>query len=193
MTSESLNALVDVLVSPFQELEDSAAILYNAFDLDTAVGQQLDWIGLRVGEPRLGREDTHYRAYIKARIAANTSDGQAGQIYNVARMILGDGPSLLIETVPPASYQFSVEGGALAYPWDASVAPSLVAVSLADALLAATSGGISLAVHYQVTDDAHTFTFASGEVEEDDVNAGLANDDDELDAGGLFVGTEIRE
>ena len=158
--SESLNALVDVLVSPFQELEDSAAILYNAFDLDTAVGQQLEWIGLRVGEPRLGRADVHYRAYIKARIAANTSDGKAGQIYNVARMILGDGPALQIETTPPASYQFAVSGGALAYPWDPSVPPDVVAVSLADALLAATSGGVSLYLHYQVTDDAHTFTFA---------------------------------
>lgn len=192
--SESLNALVDVLVSPFQELEDSAASLYNAFDVDTAVGQQLEWIGLRVNEPRRGREDTHYRAYIKARIAANTSDGQAGQIYNVARMILGDAPALEISTSPPAAYQFSVGGVALAYPWDPLVPPDVVAVSLADALLAATSGGVSLALHYQVTDDAHTFTFASGDVEEDDNDAGLADDDDELDPmGGLFIGTEVRE
>ena len=58
-----------------QHLEDAIFAVRNAFNLDTATGFRLDWIGAKVGQPRLGN-DTTYRALIKARIKVNRSQGQ---------------------------------------------------------------------------------------------------------------------
>lgn len=192
--SAKLHALVRALVSPLQELEQAAFGVLGAFDLATVVGAQLDVVGGLVGEARQGRGDAHYRAYVQARVLANSADGRASTLYQIARTLLGENAlSLHLVIVPPAHYDFEVAATALALPWDDAldVAPELVAAALADSLFLATSLGISLTLFYQYTLDADTFLFASGDAEEDDTARGLA-DDDELDAGGALIGAEDR-
>lgn len=188
-----LHALVRALVQPLQDLEQAAFDVMGAFDVDTASGAQLDAVGALVGEARLGRSDVAYRAYVKARILANRANGQPKILYAIARALLGSVPSLRLTTVSPAHYDFDVAATTLQLPWDAgaTMAPEAVAKALADALLLATSGGVSLTLFYQFTDDAGTFLFASGDAEEDDVNRGLA-DDEESDPGGALIGAEER-
>lgn len=189
-----LHALVASLVGPFQHLEEAAFEVLSAFDVDTALGAQLDVVGALVGEARQGRSDIAYRAYVKARILSHRANGQAQRIYAIARALLGTGIlSLRIVTEPPAHYDLEVAANTLQFPWDADAAagPESVAKAVADAIFQATSAGVSLTLFYQYTDDAHTFTFASGDEEEEDVDRGFA-DDEESDAGGALIGAEER-
>lgn len=151
--------------------------LYTLLDIDNAEGAQLNKIGAIVREQRRSRTDSAYRAWIKARIAINISDGQADQVMRVVRLVLGDagGHVLIPETFPPASYVLHVSGEALAYPWDAT-APEDVAYELANAMREASSVGVKGQLHFQAADDDHTFTFASGDSIETDSDTGLGND-----------------
>lgn len=189
-----LHALVRALVAPLQTLEQAAFEVLSAFDVESARGAQLDVVGGLIGESRQGRSDTAYRAYVKARILANSSDGSAGTIYAIARALVGeDVLSLRLSTHPPAHYDLDVAATALRFPWDANEEEpaEVVASALADALLLATSAGVSFTVFYQYTDDANTFFFADGDEEQADVARGLA-DDDEGDPGGALIGAEER-
>jgi hypothetical protein len=67
-----------------QEIEDMLWVLKSAFDVDTAVGVQLNYIGKKVGEPRLGRDDEQYRSAIRVRVMVNNSDGRAEQMIEIA-------------------------------------------------------------------------------------------------------------
>jgi hypothetical protein len=58
-----------------QHIEDAIFAVRNAFSPDTATGFRLDWVGAKVGQSRLGTDDT-YRALIKARIRVNRSQGK---------------------------------------------------------------------------------------------------------------------
>jgi hypothetical protein len=189
-----LHALVRALVGPLQTLEQAAFEVLGAFEVDSVAGAQLDAVGGLVGESRQSRGDAHYRAYVKARILANSADGRPSVLYDIARALLGeDVLSLRLRTMPPAHYDFEVAASALQLPWDDAqdVPEELVARALADALFMATSAGVSLTVFYQYTADADTFLFASGDVEEADAARGLA-DDELTDAGGALIGAEDR-
>lgn len=189
-----LHALVRALVGPLQTLEQAAFEVLEAFELGGAAGAQLDVVGGLVGESRQGRSDIAYRAYVQARILANSSDGAAGSIYGIARALLGeDVLSLKLTTRPSAHYDLDVAASSLRFPWDASAleSPDVVARALADALVLATSAGVSFTVLYQLTTDANTFVFADADVEQADTARGLA-DDEESDPGGAMIGAEER-
>jgi hypothetical protein len=189
-----LHALVRVLVGPVQELEQAAFGVRDAFNVETVTGDQLEVLGEIVGEPRQGRLDAHYRAYVQARILANSADGAPGTLYKIARTLLGAGVlSLRIVQAPPAHYDFEVAASALALPWDGAVtvAPEVVAFALADALFMATSAGVGLTLLYQYGVDADQLLWASGDVEEDSVTQGLADTSD-TGPGGMSIGAEER-
>lgn len=69
----------------------------QSFDVNTAVGTQLDLIGLCVGIERDVRvplssgssilDDDHYRTMIRAKIARNSWDGTTNQIYDLWSLI----------------------------------------------------------------------------------------------------------
>lgn len=188
-----LHAMLRAHVKPLQALELAAFAVRDAFNVDRAEGAQLDVVGWLVGEDRQARPDIPYRAYIKARILANRSGGTPGALYAIARMLLGDEPELSLyrESGLAAHFNLDIVGdGALTFPWDeASTVPSdVVAKTLSDAFLRATSGGVSYTIYYQLSE--YVFEFADADVEQDDVLRGFADDDDELDDGGAFIGAE---
>lgn len=71
-----------------QELEGAYWAMYNAFDGDTATGDQLDLLGKLVGEGRQGRIDDDYRAAVKVRIKVNCSDGSLPTLLTIAEMMV---------------------------------------------------------------------------------------------------------
>lgn len=187
--STQLRALLAALLSPSQSLEDAQAVHYGALDVDTAEGALLDVLGGIVGERRSGREDSEYRAYVRARVAANASDGSAADIYRVVRLVLGDAThDLRIQTIPPAFYRLTVSGAALSFPWDAGVPAVTVAKALKTLVGDATSLGVGFALLFQVADDANTFTCSSTDAVEVDANQGCA--DDAGTVGGQLVDVE---
>lgn len=101
-------AFLTGVVGEVQELEDSAWSLYYNMRLDNAVGVNLDVIGRRVGEKRLGRADDDYRAAIRTRILVNNSDGRIEQLIAIVRSLLPNTSVQIAEYWPPA-LSFSVE------------------------------------------------------------------------------------
>jgi hypothetical protein len=77
------SAFVSALCEPIQNIEDVLWATYNAFDLDTAVGDQLDKLGLLVGELRNDRDDTAYRVAIRVRILVNSSMGTLPELIDI--------------------------------------------------------------------------------------------------------------
>ena len=71
-----------------QRFEDELPKVSAAFDPATATGFRLDWLGLRVGQPRRGVSDDTYRPWILARIAANRSLGKIADIRKIAALLL---------------------------------------------------------------------------------------------------------
>jgi hypothetical protein len=86
-------ALVAARLQPFIDLAECLATFDEAFDLDKAVGKQLDVIGEYVGVKRLLNfqpqnapsvlTDPYYRMLIKAKISLNNWDGTAEGIRRV--------------------------------------------------------------------------------------------------------------
>jgi Protein of unknown function (DUF2612) len=189
-----LHALVRALVRPIQDLELAAFELMDSFDVDDAVGDQLDKLGAILDEAREGRGDAYYRAYIKARIAANNSNGTPLDVYRVTRMLLGeDVLSLRLTAVPSAHFILEIAATTLQFPWDdaVDVPPDLVAKAVADAVFRAISDGISFTLFYQFGSDEETFTFADADTADADTGRGFA-DDDLIDPGGQLIGAEER-
>lgn len=86
-------AWLAALLEKIQDLEDLAAQIDTAFDLDSAVGVQLDMIGQSVGVNRLLNfepvyasarlSDDHYRTILRARISLNQWDGTTDGIRRI--------------------------------------------------------------------------------------------------------------
>lgn len=104
-------AVLEAMMAQVQELEDNIALQRDAFDVDTAVGDQLDSLGKRVGERRDDRIDDVYRTAIRVRILVNRSNGRLEELLAIA---LGISPAATIrarELYPAAlSLEFSTLG-----------------------------------------------------------------------------------
>lgn len=77
--------LVKCLVSEQQEVEDALYGVYTEYGIYTAIGAQLDIVGLLVGESRSGRLDDAYRTAILARIQLNVGAGEPNTIINAIK------------------------------------------------------------------------------------------------------------
>ena len=100
----NLRSYLTALLIQVQEIEDALnEVLTETDDVDIIIGQQLNNIGLVVGEGRFGRNDLQYRTAIKARILLNQS---TGTIEVIIALILALQPSLSIDILEffPASF-----------------------------------------------------------------------------------------
>ena len=86
----NITKLLTALVTPHQPLEDAWQQLRLLRSVDTAVGVQLDMIGEIVGQERGGMVDDDYRRFVRARIAANISDGRVFDLIKVATLVVND-------------------------------------------------------------------------------------------------------
>lgn len=88
-TRPVIEGILKSYLSLCQTVEDALWAIIEARDLDVATGINLDTLGDIVGEKRLGRNDTVYRAAIRLRIRVNRSQGRAEDIIDVARLASG--------------------------------------------------------------------------------------------------------
>ncbi len=93
-SSPKMNALLYVLAKKFDDVSQCLVQMDTAFDLDSAVGVQLDMLGTVAGagrtlpfQPSYGispvLDDATYRVYIKAKIAQNQWDGTVDSLYAI--------------------------------------------------------------------------------------------------------------
>lgn len=91
--SPKLNALLYVLLKKFDDVTNCMVLLDTAFDLDSAIGAQLDVLGGIVGAARVvlfqpsggvspTLDDDTYRIYIKSKIVSNAWDGHIDSLQN---------------------------------------------------------------------------------------------------------------
>lgn len=84
---------ITVLLTPFIDAQNLATTLYLYFDIDKAVGKQLDILGEIIGVNRLLPfqpegydallDDENYRFLLKAQILKNVWDGKNQSIYTI--------------------------------------------------------------------------------------------------------------
>lgn len=95
-----VDALTSLFATESQAWEEVAEDILLARAIDTAVGSQLDDLGVLVGQLREGRTDERYRVWIRARIAANRSSGSPVDMYKVAFLIFGQDATLWLRQFP---------------------------------------------------------------------------------------------
>lgn len=83
----AIEGFLSAWIAPLQELENVLWDVINLRVLSVATNAQLDTLGDLVGEPRLGRTDTDYRAAIRVRIKVNRSKGQSEDVLQVAKLL----------------------------------------------------------------------------------------------------------
>jgi len=110
------------LVGPLGHYKDVADDVRQGFDVDTAVGDQLDKIGSVVGLPRQGFSDTRYRVFLNIQIDLLLSarqdeanwTGTHNNILRICRTFVGSAAGTIVLTnIPPYSFQLTVPGLAL--------------------------------------------------------------------------------
>lgn len=182
-------AVVSAPLVQVQELEDALWSLIAGRALSTAIGVQLDGLGAIVGEARIGLGDEDYRALIRARIAANRSDGQGDTLLRVARLVSGSvdvagvpNPTLFLREYFPGSVL--VEAGSTStdpgVSWYTATRAGIV-IRLLD--LAASAGVAVFFVWAEVPDGFALTLGAAADYPEADDPQGLGDNTD-ADVGG---------
>lgn len=104
-----IEALLTTLCQPFQDIELLLWALFTQRGIDSGIGAQLDQIGVLVGQPRAGRDDTTYRRFLRARVATNKSRGTQDEILAIAALVIGDGTvTLILNNSGPATVVLKV-------------------------------------------------------------------------------------
>lgn len=105
--------LVESFGISFQELADTLHDVYDSQFIDRATGISLNNISKEVGIPRpitgeAATDDNKYRALIKAKIAANRSNGTIKDLYNILGLL--GATSINISDIPYAAIRINIKG-----------------------------------------------------------------------------------
>jgi len=143
---------VEALVKPIQNFENVAWQVFAERNVDNAVGVQLDQIGEKVGQPRLGYLDDAYRRLIRARISANKSNGTVNDLIRISNLVIDDpAASIVVTQFFPASVRVFVDGLAL----DEDTADILIGF-----LRKAVAAGVRVTLEYLTAAPSASFGFA---------------------------------
>ena len=162
-----LTANLDIV----DDISTTIAGLDGNYDVDSAVGYQLDVIGLLVGVDRLLTiqpsdgssplvDDTTYRFLIKAKIAQNHWDGTIPELYNIWRAPF---PLNTIKIQDNQDMTFSILFVSQSYT-------TLQRQLISAGYIMPKPEGVGVTYNFN-----GTFSFASGSVSETDAAAGLSN------------------
>jgi hypothetical protein len=121
-------------LSELQYVEDVFWSLLTERIVDNASDARLDILGRILGQPREGRSDEVYRAWVAARVLVLRSSGQIEQLIAIMRRLLGPSVPIYIEEYYPLAMMLRAE---------APIDPTLGA-QIAKFLAAAKGGGVAL-------------------------------------------------
>lgn len=102
---EKIVGMLSAFLTPTTEVISGANEISEGYDIETAVGQQLDFLGKLVNTYRLERTDADYRDAIKARIVVNNATGSASNFIKMLKLVLGDDVTFKVIEQYPASVQ----------------------------------------------------------------------------------------
>jgi hypothetical protein len=107
---EVVQGLLKSYMENVQTVEDIYQQLLDERSVFTAIGEQLNVVGLLVGEARGGKDDSAYREAILNRVAINTSDGTPEKIIEVMKTIIGSDSVTLFEHYPANIHVHTTSG-----------------------------------------------------------------------------------
>lgn len=158
-----LAAFISAFVDQSQDLEDGAFEVLLDSIIETAVGVQLDGIGVIVGRARGGLSDPLYRVRLHAQILLNKSSGTLDEILTIVALLEASPITDVVEKYP-AGFVIEI--------LDIQGDPAQLAAIIAEARAA----GVNAHLHYSLSPVGEIFTFASGDIPEADSSRGFAND-----------------
>lgn len=154
MADNNITLLLTAWMTEFQACQDVMQAVLSERSVETAVGAQLDVLGVIVGQARAGLEDELYRRYIRARILTNRSTGRIAEILAIADLIVyDDDATYVLDNWGAASYTLRVEDIALA------IATLKV---LSDFLNDATAAGVRAIAQANAALAVDAFNFSDG-------------------------------
>lgn len=112
-----LAAIMCILTEGLARAHDVAKLVQASFELETAIGNELDILGSIVGLPREGFEDARYRVFLTIQVelllAASREDaewtGTCENVLRIARKFIGPTANAIVLTnAPPYAYQLDV-------------------------------------------------------------------------------------
>lgn len=86
--SENLKGIISAMGEVFNDLETAVFEIRSEFEIDDAIGDQLDILGSIFLEDREGRDDTEYRQAIKAK-ASRQYSGEPESIIDILKASYG--------------------------------------------------------------------------------------------------------
>lgn len=132
----------------YQDVENAYQQLNVDRRLDTAYGQQLDELGILVGQERLLASDDTYRLRIRARILLNRSSGTIPELLHIFEFLV-TGAVIKIEERFPAAFNLRLY----------TAVSSTVAALLATFLRKGRAAGVGGTFIWQESDSDEVFTF----------------------------------
>ena len=114
--------LMGAVTTPLQEFENVTIGVIDAFDVETAVGAQLDLIGAVLDLPRSGFNDTRYRVFLKIQIDIYTAmnadrdgtqanwTGTHNGVLRIIRAFIGPTPGedIIVNTITPYNFELTL-------------------------------------------------------------------------------------
>lgn len=162
-----LLSFMTALTDETQALENAFFQLFTGFNVNTAVGTQLDAIGAVVGVSRNGATDTVYRIRVRARIMINLSSGTPNQILRMVNLLTPDGTASKFRPFYPASFEVETTG-----PLSTSDAKEI-----GSALIEMTPAGVNSGLLYSEVAESDTFVFADSTAHQDSTTQGFGSPD----------------
>jgi hypothetical protein len=98
------------LLENVQVVEDLYQQLLNERSIYTAIGVQLDVIGLIVGVARNGLPDEEYRQRLFAQISFNTADSTPEKVLEIGRLLTGTDETNIFEHFPASTHVYLKDG-----------------------------------------------------------------------------------
>lgn len=108
--SPNLKNFLGLFLDVYQGLEADLFDVKEGFDVDTAVGAQLDVLGAIVGIDRGGRTDSAYRPLVKARILINSSSGLYEEIIQFTKLLVGSAFTTTFTEQFPKGLEIQING-----------------------------------------------------------------------------------
>lgn len=141
MPETNTQKILRILLKPAAALEAALHQALNGLTIDTAVGIHLTRIGKKVGAPRGTPDDEVFRREARATISTNKSDGVVNDIIKVARGVVPEAVTILVQPVGVAASILRVEG---------IVLPTSAVRPLTTLVQRATSAGVRRLVGYSL-------------------------------------------
>lgn len=111
ISSTNFRAFLDVLVKPYQDIEDLLISLLDGHSVETAVGVQLDVVGSILDLKRLSatETDTAYRTRLLGRAAEFSASGEAETLISVWFAIWSPVVTIWYDEFKPAAFEVTAE------------------------------------------------------------------------------------